>query len=61
TNKAFTKNKKSVKVAGYSKVSKKITGLKAKTTYYVRVRTYKKIGRTTYYSPWSAVKNIKTK
>ncbi|MBO5995145.1 MAG: fibronectin type III domain-containing protein [Firmicutes bacterium] len=61
TNKAFTKNKKSVKVAGYSKVSKKFTGLKAKTTYYVRVRTYKKIGRTTYYSPWSAVKNIKTK
>ena len=61
TNKAFTKNKKSVKVAGYSKVSKKITGLKAKTTYYVRVRTYKKIGRTTYYSPWSTVKSVKTK
>ncbi|MCR4709620.1 MAG: hypothetical protein K5653_05125, partial [Clostridiales bacterium] len=39
TNKGFTKNKKSVKVAGYSKVSKKFTGLKAKTTYYVRVRT----------------------
>lgn len=61
TNKGFTKNKKSVKVAGYSKVSKKFTGLKAKTTYYVRVRTYKKIGRTTYYSPWSAVKSVKTK
>ena len=60
TNKGFTKNKKSVKVAGYSNVSKKFTGLKAKTTYYVRVRTYKKIGRTTYYSPWSVVKDVKT-
>ena len=60
TNKAFTKNKKSKKIAGYSNTSYKFTSLKAHTTYYVRVRTYKKIGRTVYYSAWSAVKNIKT-
>ncbi|MBR6472206.1 MAG: fibronectin type III domain-containing protein [Firmicutes bacterium] len=61
TNKYFTKNKKTKKVAGYKKSSYKVTGLKAKTTYYVRVRTYMKIGRTTYYSGWSKVGSVKTK
>ena len=61
TNKAFTKNKKTVTVAGYSKVSRKVTGLKAKTTYYVRIRTYKTVSGKTYYSTWSAVKYKKTK
>ncbi len=28
-------------------------------TYYVKVRTYKKVGKKTYYSKWSAVKKIK--
>lgn len=60
TNSGFTKNKKTVKVAGYTKASKKVTGLKAKTTYYIRIRTYKTIDGTTYNSPWSTAKNIKT-
>jgi hypothetical protein len=61
TNSKFTKNKKTVKVEGYKKVSKKVTGLKGGKKYYVRVRTYMTVGDTTYYSKWSAKKSIKTK
>ena len=61
TNSGFTKNKKTVKVKGYSNVSKRISSLKGKTKYYIRIRTYKVIGKTTYYSPWSAVKAVTTK
>ena len=61
TNSKFTKGKKSVTVSGYSKVSKKVTGLKAKKTYYVRIRTYKTVSGTKYYSKWSAKKSVKTK
>ena len=41
--------------------SKKIKKLKAKTKYYVQVRTYTKSGGTTFYSKWSAKKSVKTK
>lgn len=61
TDKAFTKNKKTITVKGYGTTGKKITGLKAKTTYYVRIRTYKTVGGTNYYSAWSSVRGIKTK
>ena len=61
TDKAFKKGIKSTTVKGYTKVSKKVTKLKAKTTYYVRVRTYMKVGGKTYYSPCSTVKKVKTK
>ena len=60
TNSKFTKGKKSVTVSGYSKISKKVTGLKAKTTYYVRIRTYKTVSGTKCYSKWSAKKSVKT-
>ncbi|MDO4745114.1 MAG: fibronectin type III domain-containing protein [Bacillota bacterium] len=54
-------NAKIKTVKGYSKISAKRTGLKAKKKYYVQVRTYKKVGSTTYYSTWSKVKSVKTK
>ena len=38
-----------------------IKKLKAKKTYYVRIRTYKTVGKTKYYSGWSSLKKIKTK
>ena len=41
--------------------SKNITKLKAKKKYYIRVRSYKKVGKTTYYSGWSKAKTVKTK
>ena len=61
TNKAFTKGKKTVTVKGAKVVSKKVTGLKAKTKYWVKVRAYKTAGGQKIYSSWSAVKTIKTK
>lgn len=48
----FEKDKK-IKVKDNSKGSKTVKGLKAKTTYYVKVRTYKKDGDKTVYSSWS--------
>ena len=59
TDKKFTKNKKTVTVSGKNTTSRKITGLKKKKTYYVRIRTYKKISGKRYYSDWSSVKKIK--
>ncbi|MBR6472934.1 MAG: S8 family serine peptidase [Firmicutes bacterium] len=61
TNSKFTKNKKTVNVTGYKKVSKKITGLKGGKKYYVRIRTFMTVGDATYYSKWSAKKTVKTK
>lgn len=52
---------KTVTVNKNTAVSKKITKLKSKKTYYVRVRTYKTIGKTKYYSAWSSTMSGKTK
>ena len=41
--------------------SKKISKLPRKTTYYVRVRTYKWISGKKHVSKWSAVKKVRTK
>jgi len=61
TDKNFTKNVKKSFVKGYSKASKKMTKLKAKTKYFVKVRTYKTVKGIKIYSDWSKVKQIKTK
>ncbi|MBQ0018236.1 MAG: S8 family serine peptidase [Clostridiales bacterium] len=60
-NSSFTSGVKTKTVKGYKNTSKKITKLKRKSTYYVRVRTYIKKGGATYYSAWSSVKKTKTK
>ena len=44
-----------------AKTSKTISGLKSGKTYYVKVRTYKTVNGTKYYSGYSAVKKIKVK
>ena len=61
TNKKFTKGKKTIRVKGYSKVSKKVSKLKAKKKYYVRVRTYMVVNGAKYCSKWSKVKAVTTK
>ena len=61
TNSKFTKGKKTVTVSGYSKTSRKVTGLKGGKKYYVRIRTYTTISGTKYYSPWSKSKTVTTK
>ena len=60
TSKSF-KSAKTVTVSSYKTTSKKVTKLKAKKTYYVRVRTYKTVGKTKFYSSWSTAKSVKTK
>ena len=61
TNSKFTKGTKTVIVKGFKNVSKKVTKLKAKKTYFVKVRTYKTVKGAKVYSDWSKVKKVKTK
>lgn len=59
-NKKFTGSgikKKFLKKA--SPKGKQISGLKKGKTYYVRIRTYKKISGVGYYSDWSSRKRVK--
>lgn len=60
TTKTFNNAKRAV-IKNYKTSSLTLSGLKAKTTYYVRIRTYRTVGNTKYYSNWCAVKSIKTK
>ncbi|MCD8018267.1 MAG: fibronectin type III domain-containing protein [Clostridiales bacterium] len=60
TNKNFTSNIKTKKVAGTSKKRYTRSGLKSGKTYYVRIRTYKTVSGKTYYSAWSNKKSVKT-
>jgi hypothetical protein len=50
---------KNAKKATSTSASKTVSGLTKGKTYYVRVRGYKKVSGTTYYSSWSAVKKVK--
>lgn len=60
TNSTF-KGAKTVTVSKNGTTNKTISKLKAKKKYYVRVRTYKKIGSKKYYSSWSKAKKVTTK
>lgn len=44
-----------------STVSARIAKLASNKTYYVRIRTYKKVAGKTYYSGWSEAKIVTTK
>ena len=61
TDSKFKKNKKTVTVKGYSKVSKKVSKLKGGKKYYVRIRTYMTVNGEKFYSPWSKAKTVITK
>lgn len=52
---------KSVDITSNTKGKKTVKGLKAKKTYYVKVRSYKNVGNSKYYGAWSDVKKVKTK
>ena len=60
TKKNFSGAKTKV-IKSYKTSSVTLTGLKAKTTYYIRIRTYKTVDGVKYYSNWCTYKNIKTK
>lgn len=55
----FIKERKTVTVGKQSATRYKISGLKNKKTYYVRIRSYKRVGKKILYSSWSTVKKIR--
>ena len=59
TDKTFKSGNKSVSITSASTVSKVIGSLTKGKTYYVRIRTYKTVGSTKYFSGWSPVKSVK--
>ncbi len=61
TDKSFKKNCKTVTVKKNKTVKTTVKKLKAKKKYYVRVRTYKTVNNTKYYSGWSKAKTVTTK
>ena len=61
TDSAFTKNLKTVTISKANTYEATVKSLNAKTTYYVRVRSYHVFEGTTYYGQWSNVLNAKTK
>lgn len=60
TDQKFGKAVKKVNVNKPSSVKKTVKGLKAKKTYYVRIRTYQKKSVSVSYSNWSGVKWVTT-
>ena len=61
TSKDFTSGNKKVSITNNKTTSKSVTKLKAKKKYYVRIRTYKKVGKNKIYSDWSKSKSVTTK
>lgn len=61
TSKKFTKSATVKKTAKKTAVKLTVKKLKARTGYYVKVRTYKKVNGEKYYSSWSKVKSVRTK
>ena len=61
TNKKFRSAVSSVKVSGTKKTGGTLKGLQSKKTYYVRIRSYKKVSGTYWYSAWSSAKKVKVK
>ena len=52
------KGAKTANIVGAKNVTKTVKGLAKNKRYYVRVRSYRKSGRVTYYSAWSTTKNV---
>ena len=61
TDSKFKSGNKTVTVNKNSTTKKTISKLKAKKKYYVRIRTYKTVGKQKYYSDWSKSVKVITK
>ena len=61
TDKNYKKNAKMVVLNGKNKFRKTLTGLKKGKKYYVRIRTYRKVGSQKHVSAWSASKTVTVK
>lgn len=60
-NKYFSSGVKTKAVSKNSTVLMTLSKLTKKSTYYVRIRAYKKSGGKTYYSSWSSTKKVVVK
>ena len=60
TSSKFTNSTKTW-ITSKTSYAKTVSKLSAKKTYYVRVRTYTKVGTTKYYGAWSNAMSVKTK
>lgn len=60
TNSSF-KGAKRVSVSGSKNTTKTISGLSGSKKYYVRARSYKRVGTKYIYGSWSSTKSVKTK
>ena len=61
TDKNFAKDKTVRSVLKYSRAGTAVKGLKTGKTYYVRIRTYKKVNGVNFFSVWSDKKAVKIK
>ncbi len=61
TDKTFRTGVKTVNIFKVKTVKKAFKKLQSKKVYYVRVRTFKKVGATYYYSTWSPTRYVKVK
>ena len=59
-NKSF-KGYKIATIVGNAKLSRTVKPAKTGQVYYVRMRTYKRIGENVYYGGWSAYRTVRTK
>lgn len=55
------KTAKTITIYSNDTVYKAVSKLSSRKKYYVRVRTYKKIGSSVYYSAWSSARAVTTK
>lgn len=60
-NSKFTSGRKIITVKKATIVSQKVTKLRAKKRYYVRVRAYRTYKGKNYYSAWSKARSVATK
>ena len=59
TNNKFAKSNTTKTISKNKTTSYTVSKLTKNKTYYVRIRTYKKVSGKTYYSGWSSVKKVK--
>ena len=58
---AASRSMRGVRTVSTSALTRTLSGLKKGSTYYVRIRAYKKVSGKTYYGAWSSVKNAKVR
>lgn len=58
---AASRSMRGSRTVSASALTRTLSGLKKGSTYYVRIRAYKKVSGKTYYGAWSSVKNVKVR